>query len=52
MDLLVEVVVNFVTDLVVMGVVGFFCEEDDRNRGRASDRTGAEAAPPASQPAF
>ena len=40
MDLLAEVVVDFVTDLVVMGVVDFFCEEDDRNRGRASDRTG------------
>lgn len=51
-DLLAEVVVNSVTDLVVMGVVDFFCEQDDRNRRRASDRTGVEAAPPASQPAF
>ena len=47
-----EVVVNSVTDLVVMGVADFFYEQDDRNRGRASDRTGVEAAPPASQPAF
>jgi hypothetical protein len=39
MDLPVEVVVNFVTDLVVIGVVDFSSEEDDRNRGRASDRT-------------
>src|ERR1700741_3099310 len=51
-DLLAEVVVNSVTDLVVMGVVDFFCEQDDRNRGRASHRPGVEAAPPASQPAF
>jgi hypothetical protein len=50
--LLAEVDVNSVTDLVAMGVVDFFCEEDDRNRERASDRTGVEAAPPTSQPAF